>query len=162
RAHLDAEGRHLGRRQRAASRDELGERLSLDVLHRDEGTSLVLADVEDPHHVRMRQPRGEPRLADEAPPQFLVPREVLREALQRHRPLELDVLGEVDGGHRAVAERPHELVAASDERGGAHPWSPPSPPWLPWSWWWGGGGFLGGFGPLSGPGVTVTVSGGTV
>ena len=124
RAHLDTELRRFGRRQRPVARDELRERLPLDVLHCDEGTALVLADVEDPHDVGMRQPRRETGLADEAPPQVLVPSEVLRQPLERHGPVELDVLGEVDGGHRAVAERPDELVAAGDERH-AHGWFPP-------------------------------------
>ena len=108
------------RRQRAAARDELGERLAVDVLHRHERTAVVLADVVDVHDVRMREPRGEPCLAEKARAQLVVAREILGEALQRDGAVELDVAGEVDDRHRAVAERALELVAARDHQ------SPPS------------------------------------
>ena len=73
---------------------------------------------------------GEAGLTEEAAPQLLVPGQVLGEPLQRDRPVELDVVREVDGRHRAVAQRPDELVAARDARHGAHR-SFPSPP-CPW------------------------------
>ena len=64
----------------------------------------------------MREPRGEPCLAEEARTQLVVAREVLGEPLQRDRAVELDVAREVDDGHRAVAERALELVAAGDHQ----------------------------------------------
>ena len=99
-------------RQRPAARDELGERLAVDVLHRDERAAVVLADVVDAHDVRVREPRGEACLAQEARAQLVVAREVLGEALQRDGTVELDVAREVDDRHRAVPERALELVAA--------------------------------------------------
>ena len=66
-AHLRAERRGFGRRQLPALRDELGERPPLHVLHRDEGTAVVLADVEDAHDVRVREPRRQACLAEKAP-----------------------------------------------------------------------------------------------
>src|SRR6185437_17068986 len=89
--------------------------------------------------VRVRESGREARLAEEAPPQILVPGEVLGEPLQRHRTVELGVVSEVHGRHRSVAERADELVAARHAGHGAH-WSfpPPSPPppRCPWSSWW--------------------------
>ena len=119
-AHLRAERRRLGRRQRPAPRDELGERLPFDVLHRDEGTAVVLADVEDAHDVRVREPRCQTCLSEEAPPQVLVPRKVFGEPLQRHGPLEFGVVSQIDRRHGAMAERTDELVASCDTRYGAH------------------------------------------
>ena len=104
------------------TRDELGERLAVDVLHRHERPAVILADVVDVHDVRMREPRGEARLAKKACAQLVVTREVLGEALQRDGASELDVANEVDDRHRAVPERALELVAARDHQ------SPPSSP----------------------------------
>ena len=122
---LRAERRRLERRQRAAAGDELGERLAVDVLHRDVRDAVGLADVEDLDDVRMRQPRGDPPLAQEARAQVLVAREILGEALERDVAAELDVAREVDDRHRAVTERALDLVPAGDERRGQrppHPW----------------------------------------
>src|SRR5207302_2722000 len=119
-------------------------RLPFDVLHRDERTTVGLAHVEDAHDVRVREPRGQSRLPEKASPELLVAREVLREALQRHRPVELDVANEVDGRHSAVSKWTDELVAPGDPRFSAQCWFPlPSP--CPW-WSCGLGGF--GFGPF--------------
>ena len=113
-----------------AARDRAGERLAVDVLHRDVRASVSLADVEHPHDVRMRQPRGEASLAQEARTQVFVPRKVLREPLQGDVPVELPVAREIDDGHRAVAEGALDLVPAGDDD--AHPSFPwPSLP-LPW------------------------------
>src|SRR4029079_10692436 len=94
---------------------------------------------EDAHDVRMREARGEPSFAEEAGAQVLVAGEILGETLQGDRPLELDVVREVDDGHRTVPERPLDLVPARDER---RPQSPPSPlACFPlWPWPCGGGG----------------------
>ena len=119
-AHLHAERRRLPCGQPAAARHELRERLSLDVLHRDERPSAVLAHIEDAHDVRVREPRRQACLAQEAPPQLLVPGEVLGEPLQRHRAVELDVMSEIDRRHRSVPERTDELVAAGNARHRAH------------------------------------------
>ena len=67
-AHLGAQRRRLGRRQPPAPRDQFGQRLTFDVLHRDEGTTVVLAHVEDAHDVGVGKPRRQACLADKAPP----------------------------------------------------------------------------------------------
>ena len=105
-AGLHAEPRHLGRRQPALPCEKLGERLALHVLHRDEGTAVILAHVEDAHDVRVREPRGQAGLTNEAPPQVIVPGEVLGQPLECDRPIELDVVHEIDGRHRPVTQRP--------------------------------------------------------
>ena len=124
RARLHAERRGLRCGQCPAPGDQLGERLPLDVLHRDERTAVVLTDVEDAHDVRVREPSRQTCLTEKAPPKILVAREVLGEPLQRHRPVELDVVSEVDGCHRAVTQRTNELIAAHDTRCGVHLSSP--------------------------------------
>src|SRR5206468_1614459 len=132
------------------------ERLPLDVLHRDERTAVFLTHVEDPHDVRVGEPRRQPGLAEKAPLEVLVPGKVLGQPLQRHRPVELDVVREVDRSHRAVPERTNELVAPGDACRGAHPS-------YPWSWplsWPGGFGFdfgsSGGLGFSGGAGLVTT------
>jgi hypothetical protein len=134
-AGLHAEPCRLRGRQRAAPRRELGDGLPLDVLHRDERTAFVLPDAEDADDVRVREPCRQAGLTEKPPPQVLVAREVLGEPLERHRPVELDVAGEVDGRHRSVTQRTHELVAAQHARRRAHRWSPFSPP-CPWPLCW--------------------------
>jgi hypothetical protein len=77
----------------------------------------------------VREPSGQARLAKEAPPKVLLASQILGEALQGHRPVELEVSGEVDGGHCPMSQRTDELVPAGDACRRAHP----SPPW-PWPW----------------------------
>ena len=52
--------------------DELAERLSVDVLHRDERLPVLLTDEEDRHDVAVIEPRRRARLARETLPQLLV------------------------------------------------------------------------------------------
>ena len=46
--------------------DPAGERLALDVLHHQIGTLILAPEVIDRDEIRMRQARGEPRLAAKA------------------------------------------------------------------------------------------------
>ena len=110
----------LVRRQPAPAGEEVGERLAVYVLHDDVRAAVVLARVVDADDVRVGEPRRELGLTDEPPPELIVAREVLRQQLDRHRPLELGVAPEVDRGHAAVPERPLDPVPASDRRG-THP-----------------------------------------
>jgi len=71
----------------------------------------------------MREARGEPALAEEARAQLGVAGEVLREALERDRPVELLVDRQIDDRHRAVPERPLDAIPPCQERSGQ-----PSPP----------------------------------
>ena len=73
--------------------------------------------VVDADHVRVREPRCEPGLAQEALAEVGVAGEVLGQQLDRHRPVQLLVLREVDRRHAAVPERSLEPVAADQARG---------------------------------------------
>ena len=110
---LTPEVDHLARGQPPAPRELLRERLAVDVLHRDEQARLVAAGVVDLHDVRVRDARGEPRLAQEPGPKALVVGQVLREHLERDRPSEHRVVREIDGRHTAAAERALDRVPAT-------------------------------------------------
>ena len=105
----------------AAPREQVGDRLAVDELHHDVRPALVLARVEDPDDVRVRQPRREPGLAQEPGAELRVAPEVLGEQLDGDRPVQLLVVGAEDGGHAAVTERPPEPVPARDEPRGQWP-----------------------------------------
>ena len=51
---------------------------------------------------------------------------------ERDRTIELQVVHQIDGRHRPVAQRPDELVALGDTGRGAHPPSPWLSPPGPW------------------------------
>src|SRR5207253_147196 len=114
------------RRQPSAAGEELGEALALDVLHHEVRLAVLgRPGVEDADDVRVREARGELHLPQEAPARGLVGGETGVEGLQRDRPAELDVLGELDGRHPAASERSLYAVPAQS----------PFPPWcLPWPW----------------------------
>jgi hypothetical protein len=57
----------------------LGQRLTGDVLHRHEGTAVVLADVVHNDDVRVPQTRDRPGLADKPLPQFRLVSTILPE-----------------------------------------------------------------------------------
>jgi hypothetical protein len=73
----------------------------------------VLARIEDRHDVRVREPGGQARLADETIADLPVPREAL-EDIHRDRAAERLVVGEVDGGHPAATEGPFDAEAPAD------------------------------------------------
>jgi hypothetical protein len=74
RAEVEPEHDGLRRLQPPAPRELLRERLALDVLGDEVRALLVLAGVVDLDHVRVHEPRREPRLAEEARPQLGVGR----------------------------------------------------------------------------------------
>ena len=113
-------------------RDDLGERhrgaldavaihrllhpLALDELHHEVRVAAALPEVEDLDQVRVLEPREHRRLA----PQVLHERRVLGQVraqhLDRHRPLEREVLGAVDHAHAAAADLVQEPVRAAERR----------------------------------------------
>jgi hypothetical protein len=105
-AELDPDRDDLGCREPAAALELVGERVTLDVLHHDERAALVLADVIDLNDVGVDKLGCQARLTDEAIAERLVSCEVFGQHLQRDRPVECAVTGEVDGCHPATAERP--------------------------------------------------------
>ena len=101
------------------------------VLHHDVRPPVLrFTGVVDADHVRVREPRRQPRLAQEPLAEGGVAGQVFGEQLERYRPMQLLVLREVDGRHAAVAERALEPVAAALHSGLAQP--SPCFPWCPW------------------------------
>ena len=112
RAQLDRDRDDLRRWERAASFDVLCKRASVHVFHDDVGATPVLADVIDLNDVRVDEPRGQPRFAQESLPEGFVIGELQREDLEGDWAFEHAVAGEVDGCHPAAAEDPfnHETL----------------------------------------------------
>ena len=97
---LDRVANGLARRQRAAS-EPRRERLSLDVLHDQEGRFLLAADVVQRADVRVVQRGDEARLAFEAGP-AIDRRERSAENLQRDRAVDPRVARLIDLPHPAL------------------------------------------------------------
>jgi len=114
RAELDPDRDHFRRRQLPPAPELVGERAALHVLHHDVEAPLAVPDVIDLDDVRVHEPGREPRLAQEAVAKRLVPGEVLGQHLERDRPVELPISGEIDGCHAAAAERPLDQKALGD------------------------------------------------
>ena len=105
----DREGQEALERE-PVLRDGLGERRSLDVLHRDEADALDILERVQDDDPGVAQLRHRPRLPLEPRELLLVGRHVPREDLEGDAPAELLVLGEVDLSHSARAERLHHAV----------------------------------------------------
>ena len=91
------------------------EGVPLDELHRDENLVLEGADVEDHHHVGVRQARDGLRLAQRALPPLrqdavsgLDPQQ-----LDRHLAIQLRIVGRVDVAHPAAADQAEHDVTAN-------------------------------------------------
>ena len=95
------------RRVEAARRrvDELAEVVALDVPHRQVEVPALLAGRVDRDDVRVVEARCELRLDEEPLAEALVRRELGREHLDGHLALQVDVLAQVDGAHRAASEQ---------------------------------------------------------
>ena len=81
--------------------------VAVDEAHRREQDALMLTGLEDVDHVRMVDRRGEPALADEAPPKAGIDGERGVDHLDRRHPPEHQIGRPVDGAHTAAAD---ELV----------------------------------------------------
>ena len=103
--------RHLGEvaeehRQRLPGvMDLFAERHAVDVLHRDEGRALAVADLVDVRDVGMIERGGGFGLSDETLHAITIRRDVGRQDLQRHFPIELRILGQIHLAHPAGAEQ---------------------------------------------------------
>ena len=106
--------------QRRLGGHDVLERAPREVLHRDVVGALVLAAVEDAHHVRVVEAGGRLRLAAEALHELLVLREAPVQHLDRDLPAEVAVLSAVDVRHSAGADPAQDPVAAVDERVARH------------------------------------------
>ena len=117
---LDAVAQRLVQRKRSL-REAIRQRLAFEVLH-DEILGVALApDVVERADVRVRELRDRLRLPLEALAHFGGRRQVLREHLDGHGPLEPRVLRLVHLSHAARAERREDLVRAEPcSRGERH------------------------------------------
>src|SRR5206468_3625882 len=75
-----------------------------DEAHREVEATGHVAGVVDRHDVWMLERDGELGLPGEAFAEALVERQLRRDELQRHRPLQAQVVGPVDDAHAAVAD----------------------------------------------------------
>ena len=91
---------------------------ALDQPHRDDQLAVDLARVVDRHHRRVVEPRGEPRLAQEALAEPLALGELAGDHLQRHRPFEAEVGGAVDDAHPAAGDQRVDPVAGDGRADG--------------------------------------------
>ena len=101
-------------RERSLGRDQLRERATVDVLHDEPVTVLVLDEVEDRHHVRVVDPGRQPRLT-------LGACDVVRgragqqpDALHRDAAVQQLVVGEVDDSSPATADLLLQAIPACD------------------------------------------------
>ena len=99
--------------------DELQQRLPQHVLHRDERTILVLADIEHRHDVGMLQPAGGSRFTSKALADGGIV-EALLEQLDDDLPIDGRVTGEIHRAHAAVSDQPLDVIAPDDGWGHGH------------------------------------------
>ena len=108
----DERGRDAGRDRapkRLHTEKKLREVLPREPLEREVEDALHLAEVQDLHDVRMREPRAEPGLVEEHRREVVLAREVREHPLDDHELLEAARTGlprEEDLGHPAAGERP--------------------------------------------------------
>jgi len=102
-------------RKRSPAADPLTERPPVDVRHREEDEVADLVDRVDRHDVGVRQLGRRARLTEKALPECRLGRELGGQELQRHGPVERDLVRKVDDPHPAAADLPLEGVP-SDER----------------------------------------------
>jgi hypothetical protein len=106
----------LTRRRPAATLDPFGQRLAVDVRHREIRERAGLVGVQRRHDVRVRQLRRRPRLAEEPLAVRGVGGPRARQHLDRHRPLEPEVAREQHDAHAAAAELAFDRVLAAEDR----------------------------------------------
>jgi hypothetical protein len=123
---LDRVRQRLRDLERSVASDHALQRLPVDVLENDVGSSgpaplpavvaeWLLAGVDDRHDMRVVELRDRPRLAAEALEVVGVARDLTVHQLDRHRSLEDRVKGLVDRRHAASADHSVEPVAAADQ-----------------------------------------------
>ena len=94
--------RQLRGRQGPALQDVF-QALAADQFHGDEGNVFRLADLVDGGDVGLVKPGGRAGLLQESLPGLLVGGEFRGQELQRHRALQFQILGLIDGPHASFA-----------------------------------------------------------
>ena len=95
--------------QRPLSLQPIGQGLAAHVLHGEVGRPLELADVVDVHHVGVLQARLGARLQHQAFDQVGAAAQLAPQDLDGHRPLQAEVVGQVDRAHPALAQQRPDL-----------------------------------------------------
>src|SRR5207253_1763535 len=113
---LDREVDRAHRLERRLLANQLLERPTRQVLHRDEVRLLVLPAVVDTDDVRMLEPRRRLRLAADGLAEPGVRPAPAVQRLQGELAAELLVLGQVHVSHASAAQAREDLVAAVDDR----------------------------------------------
>ena len=114
-AQLPRHVERLFRRQAADPPQQRGQRLSVDVLHRQVVPALGFADVMDTADVRMGDVAGEPHFGDEALQHVALQDAVHREQLERDALPERQVVGAIDLTHPALTEQADDAVPAGED-----------------------------------------------
>ncbi len=114
--HLAEDARRLVRGKGAPLAYPLTKRLALDVHHREEDEVVDVLHRVDGHDVRLRKLRRGAGLAHEPLPKRTLCGHLRRKQLERDRPVEAHLLGQVDDTHPAPAELALERVAARERR----------------------------------------------
>jgi hypothetical protein len=123
--HLVDLRRDLGDRARARARDEIGERSALGELHRVPCYTAARIPIVDGDDGRMRELRGELRLAAEAVHRALVARDFGVQHLERDLAVEREIAHAPHGAERSGTEaRLHLVVLAGAQRRRASSLSP--------------------------------------
>ena len=104
------------RRHAAHARQLLAQRLPLEKLRRDEGLAVEVADVVEPHGVRVLDRRGEVHLLHEAVDDVPFACELAVNELERDLAIHGVLDGGVDDAHAAAAEHRRHRVAAARDR----------------------------------------------
>ena len=110
---LSADRQRPGRLERMLGAQQLCEVGSDDEAHGQVEAAVDIACVVDRHDVRMLERHRELGLPGEPLAETLVERELGRDELERHCPLEPQVVGAVDDAHPAAAD--HVLDPVADE-----------------------------------------------
>ncbi len=99
-----------GRLERPAAQHDL-QVAAHDEAHHDVELPVDLARVVDRHHVRMLQRRSHPRLRQKPLPKRDVLGEMRRQQLQRHIPVEREIMGPIDHTHPATSQQRLQPIA---------------------------------------------------
>ncbi len=114
-AELSCDVERLVLGQPADASQQRGQILAIDVLHRQEGQAVGLADVVHPADVLVSDLAGEPHFVVELGQARGIAFERCRQELQRERLPELEVVGPIDLAHAALAESRDDAIPLADD-----------------------------------------------
>src|SRR5205823_9891824 len=103
-------------RQLRAPSNQRGQRLALDVLHRDERLAVEFADVEDGDDVGVMQSSGRLRFAREALPDLRAVGGLAKQLDDDAPVADVRIAGEIEVAHPPVADRLDDLIATDNCR----------------------------------------------